>query len=418
MKRLDTIRLLFLELLSLTPILIILGNIVPPCPIKIHLMGFGIIFLLAIILLAADSSKKWILYLSAFYLIVQLFSESWAIKDVIDFFFGPFVFLVMIDMLVNKKLPSKTLKNYELRFYSLLWVPVIISGLQFFNLFPLQLWNATYINFTMFDGIWTPRPNGLLFHGSELSTIIVYLCIFQFFGKENKSFWLFLLLILMASFTLFKAVLAATILLFFYYLLIINKGSISKIKVISRKKLISYSLFILLFIGIVAFNFFKNVYHYTGYIFPPSILTGRGLIWNIYLEGIKDFSFWEYLVGSGIGSDYEIFKTYGTPKYYHALKQIGTPKVVYDAHNALLSIFINSGFLGLTLIFSLFKIAYSQIKNWTDDLKWNKYTYAAVFIIPIITIGITIPIFDMAIVWPTLGFILFRWKSFTKDISE
>ena len=418
MGRLTSIRLIFLELISITPILIILGNVVPPYPIKIHLIGFGIIFLLSLILMIASASKKWMIYLFGFYLIIQFMAESWNIKNFIDFFFGPFVLLIILDLLVNNRLPKTTLIKYQKRFYYLLWVPPIIAAFQHFGILPLQFWNATYVNFSSVDGIEVPRPNGLLYHGSELSIILCYLCLFQFFQRESKGFWLFLILITITSFILFKAILATTIVLFFYYLLFVNQGPLSKIKVISKKRLFAYGSVIAVVLILVTLQFFNTVYFYTGYWFPPSFLTGRGLIWNIYIEGIKDFTFWQYLFGSGFGSDYYLFKTYGTAEHYHALKEIGTPKVVYDAHNTFLSVFINSGLLGLGFISFIFRMVYNQVKTWTANKKWNTYAFIAVFILPLLTIGITIPILDMAIIWPTIGFILIRWYTYSKNLSS
>ena len=50
--------LIFLELVSLTPVLIILGNIIPPIYLKLHHLGLGIIFILALIALASDGYKS------------------------------------------------------------------------------------------------------------------------------------------------------------------------------------------------------------------------------------------------------------------------------------------------------------------------------------------------------------------------
>ena len=90
-------QLIFLELLSVSPLIIILGNIVPPFPIKIHHIGMGLIFLSALWVLLMDAHKKWIIYLVGFYLLTQLAFHFFDIKSIIDFFFGPFELIVMLD---------------------------------------------------------------------------------------------------------------------------------------------------------------------------------------------------------------------------------------------------------------------------------------------------------------------------------
>ena len=401
--------LIFLELISLTPIIILLGNVVPPFPLKVHFIAFGITFLVASWILINNPQKKWVIYLFVFYLIIQPFLDYWDIKSIIDFFFGPFVLLILIDLLINNRVPDKLLRKYEKRFYYLLWVPVCFAVLQFFDILPLTFWNATYVNSALVNGVYIPRPNGFLYHGSELSIIICFIALFQYFKTEKKSFWMLILMIFICVCTYFKAILGCVILLFIYYLLFVNKGPLSAFKIISKKKIYWYGSIILLIAVTIALQFFNTVHNYTGYYFPPQMLTGRGGIWNIYLEGMKDFTFWNYLFGSGMGSAFQLFENYASAETFYPLITKKKLDVRYDTHNAVLSIFINSGIVGIIFVGFLFKMIYTQVVTWKPSALWNKRVFFGVFIIPLFTIGVTIIIYEMAIIWSCIGFLFYRW---------
>jgi hypothetical protein len=411
----NTIHLLFLELVSITPILIILGNVVPPMPIKIHHMGLGIIFLIMVWALISDPYKKWILYVAGAYTLIQFTHEQWYLKGLIDFFFGPFALLLLLDILVNQKLPKATLRKYERRFYYLLWIPIAIAVLQYFHVLPIKFWNATYVNFAYFGDIAIPRPNGLLYHGSELSVIICFAALYQFFRKENNAIWMLLLLIAVAFMTYFKALTGCIILLFLYYIVFVNRGILTQLKLMSKKRLIFYSVCIGLVLVGAAVQFFSYVYSVSGYVFPRTMLTGRGAIWNIYFERIKEFSFWNYLFGNGMGSSFDIFADYASAETWYLLASDPKADTDYDTHNAFLSVFINSGIVGLAFIFYLFRMVWNQVKKWAPGASWNKTVFFGIFIVPLFTIGITIPIYENAIFWISLGFLIHRWKFYTDD---
>lgn len=406
----NVIHLLLLELLSLAPLLIIVGNIAPPFFIKWHHLGLGLIFLISLAALAMDGFKKWVLYVMLFFVVIQFTLEQWHIKGLVDYFFGPFVFVLMLDLVVNQRLPKKTLKMYEQRFYYLLWVPVLIAVLQFFELMPITFWNATYINYAYFGDLAIPRPNGLLYHGSELSVIICFLALFQFFRKDAQAFWVLILLIIIAAMTYFKALTGCILIIFLYHIAFLNRGIFAQLKLFSMRRIVFYSLIGIGVITVLAIQFFTKIYAFTGYYFPSTLLTGRGAIWNIYLERIKDFTWWNYLVGNGMGSSFDVFAAYATPETWYLLNVDPNTDLDYDTHNAVLSVFINSGLLGMTFIFFLFRMLYRQVKNWLPSEKRNKRLFFGIFILPLITIGITIPIYENAIFWAALGFLIVRWN--------
>ena len=412
-------QLMFLELLSITPLIIILGNVVPPFPVKIHFIGMGLIFLNALWILITNAHKKWVLYVAGFFVVIQIAFNFWDIKNIIDFFFGPFVLIVMLDLLVNNKIPKVLLQKYQKRFYLFLFIPVSIAVLQFFEIFPITFWNANYINYSYQDGVSIPRPNGFLYHGSELSIIICFLALFQYFKSETKSFWILLLLIGVAITTYFKAILGCVSILFLFYITFVNRGVLSSFRVLSKKQIFSYGIIIMIIFGVYTFQLLSNSHYYTGYYFPSQLLTGRGAIWNIYLEGIKEYSIWNYLFGSGMGSGPQLFYDFANSETWYWLR--GRSKLPIDAlqpHNAVLSVFVNSGVMGIAFLFLLFKMVYTQVKTWNPSIKWNKTVFCAVFILPLLTIGITISIFQKAIFWPCLGFLIYSWSFYSNNENK
>ena len=349
------------------------------------------------------------------YLLLQFTVDYWDLKSFIDFFFGPFVLVVMVDLLVNKRIPVVLLKKYERRFYYLLWVPLIIAVFQFFEVLPITFWNATYINYTLINGIEVPRPNGFLYHGAELSIILCFTALFQFFKKEQESFWMLLALIFICLVTYFKAILACVMVLFLYYLLFVNRGVLSRFQVISKARLFWYGGVLVVVAAVFSLRYFVVVHEYTGFYFPRQMLTGRGFIWNIYLSGIKEFTWWNYLFGSGMGSAFHIFVEQLTSEKFYPNLTRENVNVIYDTHNAVLSVFVNSGVVGLLFIFFIFKRVYTQIKRWKPNSTFNKKIYFAVFVIPLITIGVTINFYEMAIIWPCIGFVFYRWFFSTQE---
>ena len=111
-----------------------------------------------------------------------------------------------------------------------------------------------------------------------------------------------------------------------------------------------------------------------------------------------------------MGSSFDVFAAYATPATWYLLNVDPNTDLDYDTHNAVLSVFINSGLLGMTFIFFLFRMLYRQVKNWLPSEKRNKRLFFGIFILPLITIGITIPIYENAIFWAALGFLIVRWN--------
>ncbi|MEQ8624180.1 MAG: O-antigen ligase family protein [Vicingaceae bacterium] len=413
-----TLIVLFLELLSLSPVFMILGNVIPPFPMKVHFITFGLTFLLVCLFIIQYQSKKWILYIALLYFFLQFFLSGFFFKDFVDFFFGPFVFLSLIDLLFNNRVSKATLWKYQKRFFILMWAPMIISVLQFLEVFPLTFWNATYINYSIVEGLKTPRVNGFLYHGSELSVVILFVAVKQLISKQKYFFPTSLFILLIAYSTYYKALTATVLLMIVYYYSIINPLKIfSWTKGYFIKDKLLYQTLSLATILSVLFLVYKIQIQEVKELFEPQLLTGRGAIWNVYLQAIKDFSLAEWLFGAGIGSEPLLFKQYATPELYFPLHSGSSGNLTPDAHNALLSAFLNAGIIGVLLYIFLFKLVHSQMKLLKEKSK-ARATYFLIFIFAIITIGITIPIFKNAIYWIALSFIVYNWfiqKNIPKD---
>lgn len=409
--------ILFLELLSLSPIFMILGNVVPPFPLKVHFITFGITFLLICLFLAQYQSKKWILYFTLFYFVLQFFLNGFHLKDFIDFFFGPFVFLSLIDLLFNNRVEKATLWKYQKRFFMLLWIPMLISFLQFIELFPLTFWNATYINYSEVNGALTPRANGFLYHGSELSVIIFFVAVKQFIRKSKYFFVISIFILVIAYGTYYKALTVTILLLIIYYYTVVNPFKLFKWtnRLFRKDKILYLITFLLSLIGLTLVVY-KTQIQNTKELFDPQLLTGRGAIWNVYLQAVSNFSFWEYFFGAGIGSESTLFQKSATPELYFPLKVNPNTDLTPDAHNAIFTLFLNAGILGILFYFLLFKIIYTKI---AQNL-YLKKLFFPLFIMYILPIGITITLYKKAVLWIALGFLLhYFWiKTNSKKTDE
>jgi hypothetical protein len=296
-----------------------------------------------------------------------------------------------------------------------MWIPMSISLLQYFGISPLTFWNATYINYSRVDGIETPRPNGFLYHGSELSIIIFFVAIKQLI-KSNR-FFIFqgLIILLIAYGTYYKALTATILLLVIYYYTIIHpvKGFQWTSIIFKNEKKIYQAILSIFIIGVLILVY-KLTFLNQKEIFDPQLLTGRGSLWNVYLQAIKNFSFFEWLFGAGIGSEAILFKQFATPELYYPLKVDPSIDLAPDGHNAILSTFLNVGIIGSLLYVFLFKIVHSQISNLKKMIK-EKAIFFLIFVIAIFTLGITIPIFKNAIFWIALSFTIHYWFLIAKN---
>ena len=120
------------------------------------------------------------------------------------------------------------------------------------------------------------------------------------------------------------------------------------------------------------------------------------------------------LFGTGMGSGQELFKLYASPDNYYLLRVDPVLHEAYDAHNALLSLFVNTGLAGIGFFIWGFQLIYKKVRSWKSNLD-NGKLFFALAIVPVFTIGITIPIYDMAIYWPCIGFLIYRWYFYSDE---
>ena len=258
-------------------------------------------------------------------------------------------------------------------------------------------------------GVETPRPNGFLYHGSEIAVIIYFLGIMAIFLPTKKALRYIFILLIVAATSLFKAIFATTFLLLIIYIVFLDKTIFYHFKLMSRRRLFSYLSLVLLISLVVFYMKMAIVYKYTGYLFEPTMLTGRGSIWNIYFEGIQNFTFWNYLFGSGMGSEFSIFAKYATPENFYPLSQFPNKNLTMHTHNSLLSIFINSGLAGLMFVGFLFYVIRKELSQKFSTVNLSKFYFVS-FLLPFLLIGVTIPIVNKAIYWVMLGFVIVHWS--------
>ena len=116
-----------------------------------------------------------------------------------------------------------------------------------------------------------------------------------------------------------------------------------------------------------------------------------------------------------MGTSFDIFADYATPETWYLLAIDPNTDTDYDTHNAILSVFINSGIIGVLFIVYIFKMVYNQAIRWLPNPKWNKAVFFGIFILPLLTIGVTIPIYENSIFWIATGFLIMRWNYFTNQ---
>lgn len=402
--------LLFLSLGSYAPLFLIIGNVTPPLFVKAHHIALGLLFLISFYYFASVPSKKWIIYVFLLFLGLQFFKTKFDIKHLIDFFFGPFCLATVLSILINENFSIRTLSKHRNIFLICASIPLIIAILQSLGLFPLTFWNAQYINFTQVDNEHIPRPNGLLYHGNELSVLICFFATLLLFHRKKKTVLFYVILIITAYLTYYKVIVGTVTLLLFYYLTFVNTGILNQFYLMKRYKIPSYIALSILFSLTIGFILISKNLTTIGFFFQPDTLTGRGAIWNVYFDSIKTFSFTDYIFGAGIGSWEILFIEFATPTNWSRLGSNDHLTRPIHPHNGLLSLFLHSGIIGISFIIFLYKMAYTEITTWSKTVRLRNSLFGGVFVLPCFTIGITITIYDMAIYWICLSFLLIEWK--------
>lgn len=401
--------LILLELLSYVPVVLILGNILPPLGnIKLHWLYLGAIFLNTLILLL-QSKKSFTLLILIFLLlpIHVLASLKFSIGEFIDFIAGPLLLIAVVNLVVTDKLKLNRLKFFRAKLLFSFSVPVLIAFFQFLGLLPLEILNAKYVNVTIFGSEIVNRVNGYLFHGIELAVIIFFLFVnLSFFTRNSSRYLLFFTMVFLEYTTLIKTGIITAILFTIYYSYFIDLRLRSlKSIMIGLAIALGFSFIFILIPDLEANRFHFNVNNFE---FENELFTGRGYIWNTYLRGIRDFNWSQILMGSGFGSAPLVFERNAI------FDQEWTP----GPHNQLLDLFVNGGLAAIGLITGVLILQYRKLKRYFEQhvFFFSRYCYGVV-LIPLLIMGLTAPIMSMFAYWCGLSLTILSLKLWLKSES-
>jgi len=399
----------------------ILGNILPPIPIKVHQFGFGIALIFGLFILSFFRNGHWLTLGSVVFLAIQ-FSLGMHINpiEVFDFLFGPTMLMSVAVIMENQLLSREELRSARKRFFTLAFVPLTIACLQYFDLLPIKFLNATYVNHSSTKGTHIERINGFFYHGNELVVLSYFLALNMAFGKSSGRaiFWL-IMLILFSIMTLYKSLIVTSIIILGYFVLVLNKKVAS---MLSRIPTWSYLLMlcsVLIGAGYFLAQFIQSNYIFYGLPFKREMLTGRGGIWTVYLYAIEDFTWFQHFFGAGIGSEPIVFGEHMTPKAFYPMQANPKTTIRPHPHNPWLGYYINAGWVGILFLIALLKLCYTQYKK----LKTGSLEIAfalAFLVLPFLSFGVTIYITEMAVYWICLAFTLInaQYKPVTVKLSS
>lgn len=403
--RKNIIELMLLEFLCYVPIAIILGNILPPLGfLKVHWIYIGVVFLITIASLFKNKHTHDLLFLIFVFAIVQYFiAIKFSLPDFIDFISGPLLFVAVVNICISDKLNLNQIRRYRKKILIGFSIPIMIAFLQLLNIIPLEFLNATYVNVTLYGSEIIERVNGFLFHGIELTIII-----FFFFANLG----------LLASHFKMYFLLAAMI--FFEFITIIKSGILTAIiyagffSYFIDRRLRSFKSILIACIIVFGFSYIyilipdikerRFTFDKRSFKFEDQLFTGRGLIWNTYIEGIKDFTLPQIFFGAGYGSAPVIFNR-------HLIGSVAQREWSPGPHNQLLELFINGGLFAVWLIYLILRKQYKKLNLIfsLDRSQFLKY-YLAIVLIPLFAMGITAPIMSMYIYWCGLSTVILSFK--------
>lgn len=394
-KKRHVLEFLLLELLCYVPIAIIAGNILPSIGgFKVHWLYIGLVFICTFLVLSKRKSMNGAFLLIIVFLVIQVFTSiRLSLPAFIDFVSGPLLLIAVVNITTSDIFELSVLRRYRTRIMAGLSIPIIVALLQYLKILPLELLNATYVNQTIYGTEILDRVNGFLYHGVELSIII-----FFFFANVAlstsylKTYLVLGAMMLFQFITLIKAGILTSFVYTAYYAYIIDRR---------LRSFKSLAMAIIIFLG------FSYVYvlvpdleaeRFTFDIqtlrFEDQLFTGRGFIWNVYIDGIqRSFSFLHILFGGGFGSAPDVFKAglYGQelPNGWSA-----------GPHNLLLELFVSGGLFAIWLIAFILRAQYLKLSRYfVNDSKLFKSYFFGMLLVPIVIMGITSPIMSMFIYW-------------------
>lgn len=397
----NLLKILLLELLCYVPIAIIAGNVLPPIgSLKIHWIYIGLTFMVAFLLLILNNHSAGLLIVISLFIAVQLITSiKFSIPDFVDFISGPIVFIAVVNILMDD-IDVSRLTRIRRKMLFFLAVPIVIALLQYIKILPLEFMNARYVNVTLYGTEILARVNGLLYHGIELVVIIFFFFASIIIDRSGIKIYLILLLMILAEFmTIIKAgIIAAMMFAGFYAYFIDRRLRSLKSIVVGIVVVLGFSFVYALIPDIESHHFDFDLKHFR---FENQLFTGRGYIWNVYIDGIRHFNFLQILFGGGFGSAPTIFEA-------HA---IGVVNWSPGTHNVLLELLVNGGLFAVLLLCLIHLKQYKKVMLYFQEksLVVKRY-YIAILLIPLLTIGLTAPITSMFIYWCGLSAVVLTFK--------
>lgn len=407
---------LLLHLLSFSPIFIILGNVLPAFGLKVHQYAFGLAFILILQVLSFYKKGQSFLLICTLLIGLQLLGNSdFSPSAYIDFFFGPCLLMAITLMLKSDLFSEKLMTRLKWQFAVSALIPISIASLQYFDVLPFKILNATYVNYTQIDGVWTPRINGFFYHGNELVILSFFTALMLIYGaKANRGLVIMLALFGFAYITRYKSLIATSAICFLVYAIFMNQKGAQFLQRVSRKQFAQYgwAFIIVALSGFVAFMY-VNIQE-MGVPFKREFLTGRGGIWGVYFKAMQQYAYQHHLIGPGIGSAKIQFEFYATPEQYYPLSLKPDLDVWPHPHNPWLGYYLNAGLSGIILLFYVLsqwtKVYFSKVRIGAE----NAFGFAAIAL-PFLTFGVTIFITQMALYWICLSFVLIT-AHYTKNM--
>ncbi len=379
-----------LFIFSITPILNVIGNVLPAIGgLKINFYIYFIPLFLIFLTFFLINPKKIILLLLSLFFLSYLWVD-YSFKSLVENSYGYILILILFTFLrLNQDIVK--FKVLVLVFRISLFIPIIISVFQYFGVIPLEFLNAKYVNTGYdFDGNAVYRINGFYYHGLELALSILFSYIIEIYLNKSRLFRIILFFVygFFIYITMIKMS-AAIFLGISLYPIFFN----SKIRFFLARNL-SFFIYTLLFIFFSLL--FLLISNYL--VMDLEFLTGRGAIWTIYFLAIKEYSILNYIFGFGFGSSDTLFNIGLSlfPSWF-------LPDWVPDAHNTFLSLFLSGGILFLYFFFYFFKIYFQYILS--INYSFNMFVVYSLVVL-IFLFGNTIVLESMSLFWVGLAFLL------------
>ena len=396
------LKLLLLELLCYVPVAIIAGNVLPPIGfLKVHWIYIGVTFIIALLLITLNNHSAGLLVIIFLFIGVQLMTAiKFSLPDFVDFISGSIVFIAVVNIL-RDDIDVSRLKRIRRKVLFFLAVPIIIALLQYIKILPLEFMNAKYVNVTLYGTEILQRVNGFLYHGVELVVIIFFFFTSIVIARAGLKAYLILLLMILTEFiTIIKAgIIAAMLFAGFYAYFVDRRFRSLKSIVIGIIVVLGFSFVYTLIPDIKSQHLDFDPNHLR---FEDQLFTGRGYIWNVYIDGIKDFNFLQILFGGGFGSAPTIFET-------HA---IGVVNWSPGTHNVLLELLVNGGLFAVLVLCIIHLKQYKKITSYfREKSPVVKPFYIAILLIPLLTVGLTAPITSMFVYWHGLSAVVLTFKA-------